>query len=119
MDAIHHIFKFFFRPTHPGFLYSLMQPVHQTLGNISSYKIAGIIPADIIAHLLLSAALAHLLKRMGVNRIKIILIILFLALFKEYFDSFKYGGISFFESFKDICITMIYPIFITTRRLKA
>lgn len=106
---INQFFKEIFRPTHPGLWYTFMQPVHYLLGAISTSKLFGIIPVDIIAHLTLSAAITHQLLNLKWKSRHILITILALGLLKEYFDSFRIGGTTLFESSKDLIVTLLYP----------
>lgn len=82
--------------------------IHYVLGYISNTKIAGVIPLDIVMHLTISYTLMIILLLRKVRFIYAYLLVLFLAIGKEVFDSFSLTN-TISENFKDLVVSMIFP----------
>ncbi len=70
------------------------------------------IPLDILAHFFVSAILSIFLLALRIRFSITFCIILFIAIIKEILDWHRQVNPDFFESLKDIVITLIYPVII-------
>ena len=85
-----------------------MQWIHSLLGFISNTKIVGVIPLDIVMHLLVSYLLMAVLIVKKVPFRFAYLSVFILAIAKEIFDSFSLTN-ELEENLKDLVISMILP----------
>lgn len=87
---------------------------------ISDHTFAGI-PLDIIAHITVAAFITVVLLKMHLRLVYVVLIVFSIAIIKEIIDWQFQVKVSADESFKDIVVTMLYPMLISylrTRRKK-
>ena len=94
-----------------------MVMLNKILGYISVTKIYGVIPLDIICHLLIGYLLTLVCIRFKIKVVETLMIVTTLALLKEYKDSFILGGSPMLEHIKDVVVSIL-PVFITFYWLK-
>ncbi len=82
--------------------------LNQILGYISKTKFWGIIPLDIVSHVVVSIMLTIVGIKLKISYLKICCGILTCALLKEFYDSFVLTS-TWIEHIKDIVVTMIFP----------
>ena len=86
--------------------------LRDVFGFISTYKIAGIIPLDIIAHLLVGfLIMVFLLRKLNLKYHWSLLVVLIISLLKEYYDSLGPGR-TMDEHLKDVLFTLVFPFII-------
>jgi hypothetical protein len=89
----------------------IFQKLHNLLGYISTTKLFGWIPLDILVHFSMGMIITILALKKLKSSSKAFLITLALAILKEIFDSFSLTA-SWEEALKDVLITLIYPLLI-------
>ena len=90
-------------------IYLSSPELNNFLGFIGTYQLFGLIPLDIIAHLLVSIFLTLTILKLTKSYLWVFLIIGSLGLFKEYYDSFSMTS-NIAEHVKDMSVNFIYPI---------
>lgn len=87
----------------------LILDINNILSFIGSFRLFGIIPLDIIAHLSISTIITIALRKLKSNYYSIILIISILGITKEIYDS-TIVECHILEHVKDMCINITFPI---------
>ncbi len=89
------------RPYLPEFLFNI-------LSFISKYKIFGFIPLNATLHLSISALLTYIFIKKGHSAKKTFIIIFFIGLMKEFFDSQALGN-TWTKHTRDMCLNLFFP----------
>ena len=93
--------------------------INTIFGYISTTSLFGIMPLDIICHFLVGLTIGLFLVKLNVKLGPIFVIILAIALGKEYYDSFTLGNANtILEKIKDVFFTII-PLALIFLGLKA
>jgi hypothetical protein len=85
--------------------------INNIFGYISNNDLFGVIPLDIICHIIIGLVVTKVCLKLNLGFIKTLIVVSIMAIGKEYYDSFVlYNGNKALEHFKDIFFTLV-PIF--------
>ncbi len=90
-------------------LYQAKEAIVDILEFIATYRLFGILPLDIIAHLVVSITITIIVLRYKKSYTWVFGILIVLGLAKEYYDSFALSA-NILEHIKDMIINLIYPL---------
>ena len=90
-------------------LYLANTDLNNILSFIGTYQIFGIIPLDIVAHLIVTIALTIIILRLTKSYLLVFFVIFTLGIIKEYYDSFAMTS-HILEHVKDMIVNLIYPL---------
>ena len=90
-------------------IYQSSPQLNNLLSFIGTYQLFGIIPLDIIAHLIVSIIITLIILRLTKSYLGVFLVLGTLGLVKEYYDSFSMTS-TMIEHVKDMCVNFVYPL---------